>query len=42
MDATDQIRNDQEIVIRAGMLSVEKAQMFVNNQGGHSENACHM
>jgi hypothetical protein len=36
MDAADRIRNDQ--MMRALMSIVERAQMCVDNQGGHFEN----
>jgi hypothetical protein len=36
-DATDQTRNDKEMLMRAVMLTVERAQMCVDNQVGHFE-----
>jgi hypothetical protein len=40
MDAADQSGNDQDIVMRADVSTAERAQMFVDNHGGHFENAC--
>lgn len=42
MDASDQIRNSQEMVIRAVTSIVGRAQMCVDNQSGHFEKACRM
>jgi hypothetical protein len=39
MDVTDQFRNEQEMVMRAVMLTVERAQMRVDNQDGHFQKA---
>jgi hypothetical protein len=38
MDAADEIRSDQEVMVRAVMSIVERTQMPVDNQGGHFEN----
>jgi hypothetical protein len=42
MDGTDEISNDQEMVMRALMSIVKRAQTRVDNQVGHFENAHHM
>jgi hypothetical protein len=39
MYAADQIRNDQEVMMKAVMSIVEKDQICIDNQGGHFENA---
>lgn len=39
VDANDQIRNNEEVMMRAAMSIVERAQMCVGNQGGRFENA---
>lgn len=38
MCVAHQIRNDQEVIMGAVMSLVERAQMCVNNKGGHFEN----
>jgi hypothetical protein len=39
MHAADQIRNDQQMVMKAVMSTVKRAQMCVDNQDGHFVNA---
>jgi hypothetical protein len=40
IDAADQLRRNQEVMMGAVTLIVERDQMRVDNQSGHTENAC--